>query len=92
VCVPINPKTSHEFDVDSVPCLKDIINDFNAFTPDSTKNIQDYKKTRLAPLIKFFKHDFLNPLGSSIRLQKAQHQINKNSNQLTNLNMTLVDL
>lgn len=48
----------------------------------NSKSLKDYKKTCLAPHIKFFKTKFLQPLQKDLRIQSQQIKQANNSSDL----------
>lgn len=85
VCIPIDPKTCGEFEIDAVPRLSQIIREINEYDPsnamdvDSKKPLKDAQKTSLAPHLRYFKHEFLLPLAKTVRQAKIQAKLQQNA-------------
>jgi DNA primase small subunit len=80
VCVPIDLEHLDVFDPLQVPTVESLVKDIDDWAnlnkensaDNSQKSLKSYKKTKLAPYIKFFKEGFLQPLQKDLRTQPTQ--------------------
>jgi len=82
ICVPIDPAHVEDFNPEEVPTVSDLINDIDAYDSshtDSAKALKDYKKTRLAKDVEFFKKQFLKPLLAELRVSHLKNEAENGS-------------
>jgi len=79
VCVPIDPENCEHFDPFDVPKVSELVQEIDVYAKQTTtgndpreKGLKDYKKTKLAPSISYFKKSFLKPLSESVRREKDE--------------------